>query len=319
MTTRVRYVECSAALGRGDWEQARKLTDLLLRDSPDSYSLLATRIEVECQTGNHAEARRYLDHAIEVAGQGPRPSRIPTASAVVAIGRAAYISGHLELVPTARQLARALLADSPNPTLDGWTRTGLGFIAALEGNVEEARAQYEKKIASRGQAADFFDASILGLLARTFGEFGKALAHLRYARDHMAHERPRYGWICYELAKTLLEARGAVAAEETRALMEESLSIARELGMPPLEERVSRDMATLGVAKCAPATPAGLSSREVQVLRLLAKGRSNKEIGFELGISQKTVMNHVTSIYAKIGAGNRVEAALFSAKHGLDE
>ncbi len=63
--------------------------------------------------------------------------------------------------------------------------------------------------------------------------------------------------------------------------------------------------------------PAGLTAREVEVLRLLARGRSNKEIGKELFISAKTVSNHVEHIYAKIDASTRAAASLFAVQHGL--
>ena len=63
--------------------------------------------------------------------------------------------------------------------------------------------------------------------------------------------------------------------------------------------------------------PAGLTAREVDVLALVARGLTNKEIAARLVISRKTVANHVEHIYAKIGASNRTAAALFATRHGL--
>jgi HD-GYP domain-containing protein (c-di-GMP phosphodiesterase class II) len=65
------------------------------------------------------------------------------------------------------------------------------------------------------------------------------------------------------------------------------------------------------------ARPAGLTSREVEVLRLLAMGLSNREIAARLVISPKTASHHVEHIYAKTGTGNRAMASLFAATHGL--
>jgi DNA-binding NarL/FixJ family response regulator len=60
-----------------------------------------------------------------------------------------------------------------------------------------------------------------------------------------------------------------------------------------------------------------LSSREKEVLLLVGKGRSNKEIAYELSISENTVKVHVSSIFAKIGLQDRVQVALFAQRNGL--
>jgi len=63
--------------------------------------------------------------------------------------------------------------------------------------------------------------------------------------------------------------------------------------------------------------PAGLTQREVEVLRLVARGLSTREIADQLVISPKTAANHVEHIYTKIGVSNRARAALFAMRHGL--
>jgi HD-GYP domain-containing protein (c-di-GMP phosphodiesterase class II) len=63
--------------------------------------------------------------------------------------------------------------------------------------------------------------------------------------------------------------------------------------------------------------PAGLTSREIEVLGLLVRGLSNKEIAERLVISPRTAGSHVEHIYAKTGASNRAQASLFAMKHGL--
>jgi HD-GYP domain-containing protein (c-di-GMP phosphodiesterase class II) len=63
--------------------------------------------------------------------------------------------------------------------------------------------------------------------------------------------------------------------------------------------------------------PAGLTAREVEVLVLVARGLSNKEIADRLVISAKTVSNHVEHIYSKIDTSNRAAASLFAMRHGL--
>jgi HD-GYP domain-containing protein (c-di-GMP phosphodiesterase class II) len=63
--------------------------------------------------------------------------------------------------------------------------------------------------------------------------------------------------------------------------------------------------------------PAELTDREVEVLRLIAHGRTSAETARELGIQTKTVGSHIEHIYAKIGASNRSVATLFAMQHGL--
>jgi HD-GYP domain-containing protein (c-di-GMP phosphodiesterase class II) len=63
--------------------------------------------------------------------------------------------------------------------------------------------------------------------------------------------------------------------------------------------------------------PAGLTARELDILRLLSRGSSSKEIATQLVISPKTVRNHVEHVYLKIGVTNRAAASLFAVQHGL--
>jgi predicted ATPase/DNA-binding CsgD family transcriptional regulator len=63
--------------------------------------------------------------------------------------------------------------------------------------------------------------------------------------------------------------------------------------------------------------PAGLTAREVQVLRLVARGQTNSEIAEELGLSQKTIAHHLTHIFNKTSSENRASAAAFAIRHGL--
>lgn len=63
--------------------------------------------------------------------------------------------------------------------------------------------------------------------------------------------------------------------------------------------------------------PAGLSPREVEVLRLIARGLSTREVAAELGVAEKTVGSHIEHVYAKIGSSTRAEASLFAMQHGL--
>ena len=102
------------------------------------------------------------------------------------------------------------------------------------------------------------------------------------------------------------------------SLLDESLAIATELGMRPLMERVTERLERLqSQPDAAPAYPDGLTEREVEVLRLVAGGKTNLEIAEELVIAEGTARRHVANIYEKIGAGNRAEATRYALREGL--
>jgi NarL family two-component system response regulator LiaR len=67
----------------------------------------------------------------------------------------------------------------------------------------------------------------------------------------------------------------------------------------------------------APARPDALSDRETEVVRLLARGSANKQIARDLGIAEKTVKSHVSSILGKLGVRSRTQAALYAGRVGL--
>jgi len=62
---------------------------------------------------------------------------------------------------------------------------------------------------------------------------------------------------------------------------------------------------------------AQLTSREIEILNYMAQGYPNKQIGFELGITESTIKNHVTAILSKLNANDRTEAVVIAIKHAL--
>ncbi len=130
--------------------------------------------------------------------------------------------------------------------------------------------------------------------------------------------RPELAWTCCDYADTLLMRRGPGDAQKAKALLDESRDIAVELGMRPLAERASEKLAAAeSTPDAAPAYPDGLSHREVEVLLLVAQGRTNQEIADTLFITARTVANHISNILNKTSAANRTEAASYANRHGL--
>jgi DNA-binding CsgD family transcriptional regulator len=110
--------------------------------------------------------------------------------------------------------------------------------------------------------------------------------------------------------------RGHGAAGEPSAvgLADEARALARRIG----HRRVLGDLdAEPSPAPARPQLPDGLSERELDVLRLVAAGLSNREIGERLFITTNTAANHVRSILSKTRAPNRTAAAMYAIQHGL--
>jgi two-component system, NarL family, nitrate/nitrite response regulator NarL len=62
---------------------------------------------------------------------------------------------------------------------------------------------------------------------------------------------------------------------------------------------------------------AALTEREREVITLIGEGLKNRQIGTRLSISETTVVHHLTSIFAKLGVGNRLELVTYAYRHGL--
>ena len=88
-------------------------------------------------------------------------------------------------------------------------------------------------------------------------------------------------------------------------------------GDSPLHPRAARELLEARSSSARHAPSVDLTPREAEVLALLARGRTNRQIGSELFISEKTASVHVSNILAKLGAGSRTEAVAVAASRGL--
>ena len=95
-----------------------------------------------------------------------------------------------------------------------------------------------------------------------------------------------------------LELRAALAGFERLGAVRDAGEVAGLLGTPD-------------------ALPAGLTPREAEVLRLLASGKTNRDIAVELVISEHTVGRHLQNLYAKLGVSSRSAATAYAFEHGL--
>jgi HD-GYP domain-containing protein (c-di-GMP phosphodiesterase class II) len=157
-------------------------------------------------------------------------------------------------------------------------------------------------------------------------ELGAIAGHHHERLDGSGYHRAVRGGAIAPAAKIL------AAADAYRAMLEarphrparSAEDAARELQVDARAGRLDGDAvaAVLGAAghqgaRARRELVAGLTERELAVLRLVARGHSTKAIGAELTISGKTADNHIQSIYAKVGVSTRAGATLFAMEHGL--
>ena len=161
---------------------------------------------------------------------------------------------------------------------------------------------------------------LLGLLSRTMCNLDQSVSHFEHALAfcRKAGYRPELAWACCDYSDALLERNDVEDHAKSMALLDESLAISADLGMRPLTKRVNERLELLrSQPDAAPAYPGGLTEREVEVLRLLASGKTNSEIAEELVIAEATSRRHVANIYEKIGASNRAEATRYAIREGI--
>ena len=186
-------------------------------------------------------------------------------------------------------------------------------IRLAAGDAPAARAAAEEIAAVASVlGAPYFDAlsaHATGAVLLAEGQPGAALELLRRAegawRDVQApHEAAR--------ARTLVALACRALGDDDSAAMEldAALEEFRALG-------AARDAARAKDLVAGPGPAAALTAREVEVIALVATGRTNRAISTELGISEKTVARHVSNIFTKLGLSSRAAATAYAFRHGL--
>lgn len=125
----------------------------------------------------------------------------------------------------------------------------------------------------------------------------------------------------FERALTLLtraELRATTGAiDDALAVVDQVNDICVPLGARPTLARADALAARLSATPVAPGHAAGLSAREVEVLRLVARGLSDAEVAEQLFLARRTVNTHLTSIYTKLDVNNRAAATRWAIEHGI--
>ena len=309
---------------QGNWETARDFSDRGLAVDHRDVRLVSGRATLEYELGDFGQGDAYLERLVETMRLSPPGPTLEYSLVPLAIGVAARITGMARQFDIAEAAANTALSSPSAVSLSTQlARTGLALMAVERGDIAVAREQYDSLRSWRIEMTPLHlmcGHRVLGLLAQTMGRMDDAVAHfddsLAFCRK--AGARPELGWTCHDYADVLLRRDDPGDQARATSLLDESLSISSELGMRPLVERAGtlQEKARLQPAT-APKYPAGLTEREVEVLRLVASGKSNAEIAGELVLSIRTVERHISNIYGKTGSGGRADATAFAFTSGL--
>ena len=226
------------------------------------------------------------------------------------------------------RLARRDFADLPRDSLWVGCIVYLTEVCAFLSDAARAATLYQLLLPYDGRAVFVggqvvFHGAVsryLGLLASTMELWQAAEQHFEDALAMNANmgARPWLAHAQHDYAVMLLVRHQPGDAERAAALLQDALSTARDLGMRALEARIAaRENPAAAPAPEPLMDLDDLSPREIEVLRLMAAGKSNREIAEALFISRNTVSTHVRNILAKTGSANRAEAAAFAVRHGL--
>jgi DNA-binding CsgD family transcriptional regulator len=209
--------------------------------------------------------------------------------------------------------ARRLLAETGGPVARSRVLPGAAEILLACGAGDEAHAL---AVELEQIAADFGCAGLQAIAAYTSGcvelDRGDASGALPYFRKATSLWRQLDA--PYETARVRLQVGRALSALGDEVSSASELGAARrvfvELGALPAVEQVDR-------AVPRPELPGGLTTREAEVLRLVASGQSNAQIAAELVLSEKTVARHLSNIFTKLGVASRTAAAAYAFEHRL--
>jgi len=188
----------------------------------------------------------------------------------------------------------------------------------LEEIAQSAVEVFAEQVGEMGVEGKAWLARVEAEAARLRGEPAPELwraAVEAFAFGHV-YEQARSRW---RLAEALLASDDrAGAAVEARAAHEVAVRLGAEPLRVAVETLARRGRLDIGVAAARSADVAVvLTPREAEVLSLLAQGRTNRQIGAGLYISEKTASVHVSNIIAKLGASGRTEAVAIAAQRGL--
>jgi DNA-binding CsgD family transcriptional regulator/tetratricopeptide (TPR) repeat protein len=264
------------------------------------------------------EAVRYAELAMELITSAHRPTQISalTVLSLVAVRRGQ--PGAADLLNRAWELA----AGTGELQRTGPVAAARAEHAWLRGDDQAVRDLARPVYQDAERLGDLVQLAGLGYWLTVAGEPAPVPGGHPYAL--LASGRWPEAAAGWQAAGSRYEQAMALARSPDTPDLLAALAIADDLDARPLAARIRARLRALGVTRIprgpsepTRASPAGLTARQTEVLRLLVQGHTNAEIARELVLSVRTVDTHVAALLAKLGARDRREAAARAAELGL--
>ena len=291
---------------RGEWslaeaESVLATEQLMITNPPLAAEALYETGDVRRRRGDLAGAEAAFERAHELGFQ-PQPG----------LGLLRLAQGKIDAALSA--LRSAVAAPSGNRLRTARLQWALAEAALAAGDLDAARSSADELDAiARDSDARVLEASaatVRGSVRSAEGDLPGAVASLRHASALWQELR-----LPYEAARARMQLGLALraAGDDDGARMELRAALAafEKLG-------ASRDAAAASdLLGGSTELPRGLTAREAEVLRLVASGKTNRDIAVELVISEHTVARHLQNMFVKLGVSSRSAATAFAYEHGL--
>jgi predicted ATPase/DNA-binding CsgD family transcriptional regulator len=309
----------------GNWTEAEQafarqeeiLADL---DSPEPRAMLrAYRGVLRYFQGRFTEAEQEYREALDLM----RPTG--SGGLIWFLGRMGLIQAELgkrtealEGFTELQEIAEPLF-EGANAKRYAFAHLAVGY--ARLGEDEQAAACYSALLPFRGQFAPISVDRSLGVAALAGGDISAARLYFKDGENLTRAKdlRPELALILLDRGQLERRIAGDSAdIELADDFIDQGLQLCAELGMEELGRRQLEPIPAEPILRRRGTQHvAGLSNREVEVLRLVAEGQTNREVAEALFLSEKTVARHLTTIFTKIGVENRAGATAFAFRHGL--
>ncbi len=268
--------------------QGRLVEAAALFDRAEPHALAALgRAELAFDRGDPREA---ADQAERYLRRVPAQNRTDRAAALDLLTRAHVRAGDIDAAKTALAELAAIAARVATPPMRAAASLAAGYVAAAEENHDSARRQFEDAVDLYRECSAPYELSRARIeLARTLAALGRTAAATEEAQRAIDLLSELKAELELSRAQSLISMIGASAAPCSGAFEPEA----------------------------AARRAAGLTQREIEVLRLVAEGLNNQAIGERLFVSEHTVHRHVANIFSKLSVSSRAAAVAQAARRNL--